>query len=213
MGGKFSHAKKVKKNEEEEYDKAMLEAKVARDRLIKYKKRMEEDNDKQVEIAKRLVKANKKDQARIILRQKKQREVYINQADGMLQNIQAQIDQMERTKLELEVFDRLKETNEILKKLNEKMPIEEIEELMESNADLTEQVNEISNLLAQDMSPADQQMADEEYEALLDKMMEEDGMTEPTATPAVPEPQPPHEVEEEEEEQEAEKPQKVAVLA
>ena len=221
MGGNHSKAKDKKKSKTDEndkkklttdeYDKAMLDAKIARDRVIKYKKRIQEDNAKQIEIARRLVQSNRKEEARVIMRLKKQREVYINRTDKMIENLQVQIDQMERSRMENEVIRALKEANSVIQKLTDEMPIDEIEALMDSNEELAERVNEISSILSREMIPEDQKLADEEYEEMLNKMIEDDDAQNAKTPVSKTAPQPV--TEQEKEEEEAEEPQKIAALA
>ena len=51
------------------------------------------------------------------------------------------------------------------------MPIEEVEKLMDENEEQADRIEEVSNLLAEGMSQADIQYADEEYEAMLDELV------------------------------------------
>lgn len=171
MGGILSYHKTKKVSPEEQYDNAVLNAKVTRDRLKKYQARLSQEADQMVQTAKELIKNNKTERAKMVIRQKRQKESLISKTDAMLNNIQAQLDSMEQKKIEMSVVESLKETNAILDQFNKLMPIEEVEKLMDENEEQADRIEEVSNLLAEGMSQADIQYADEEYEAMLDELV------------------------------------------
>ena len=131
----------------------------------------------------------------------------VEKAEKMLNNVQQQIDSMEQAKMSMEVMNQLKSTNDVLKQMNEMMPVEEVERLMDENEEHAERLREVQDALARDMSPQEIEVADEEYEALLAEI----NMGEPAKQPQPEEPQP--EQEDEPEEEEAEQPERVAVPA
>jgi len=170
MGCFSSTPKATEQNKEEEYDKAVLGLKVARDRVKKYQTRLEADAAKQTELAKQLIREKKMEKAKLVIRAKKLREDLVSKADGQLQNIQTQLDNLEQAKLNRELYDNLEKTNGILKMMNEQLTVEQVEALMDENAEQGEQINEITALLTQSMTPADMEVADEEYEELYNQL-------------------------------------------
>lgn len=205
MGARFSKKEQNKKTQDDEFDQLIIDMKRARDRLIKQQKRLEEETDRQMKIIKDLLAAKKVDRAKIALKVKKNKEKMIGQLDGMLTNIQSQIDATENKRIEISVFEGMKEANALLKKLNEQMPIEEVEQLMDDTAEIQAQINEVTEALARDLTPAEQQLADEEAEELLNEIL---GV--PAPKEAEPEPQPEQESDHYEEE---EAPKRIAALA
>ena len=164
--GCTSSAAKEEQKQEQDYDKAVLGLKVARDRLKKYQLRLEADAAKQLELARKLISEKKPDKAKIVIRAKKMRENLISQTDGTLQNIQTQLDNLEQAKLNKEMYENITKANDVLKMMNEQLTVEQVESLMDENAEQQEKINEITNLLSENMSPDEIEVADEEYEAL-----------------------------------------------
>ncbi|EAY07738.1 SNF7 family protein [Trichomonas vaginalis G3] len=199
MGCSSSKSKaRVAADEQGDYDKAVLALKVNRDRLKKYQLRLEADNEKQIQVAKQLAKEGKLDRAKLALRTKKAREAMIVKTDGMLTQLQEQLNHLENAKMIKEFAKNLEMTNSVLKTMNEQLTPEMVEKLMDENQEETEKVNEITDLLSQNMTPELDAEAEEEYERMLQEMEngEEKQQNEPEA-----------------EEQEEAKPEKVAVAA
>lgn len=189
-------------------DKCMLDLKVSRDRLKKYQQQQERTSEIELEKAKELLRKKSPERAKLVLRQRKVRATYILNAQKMIDNIEQQINNIETKQIEMSVVNNLKETNNLLKVMNDLMPVEEVEALMDENEEQADRLNEISDLLAQNMSTADAQFCDEEYERMLEEL---DG----GAAPAEAE-EAPAEAEAEAapaEEEEAAEPERVAMLA
>lgn len=181
------NAEKDKKQMEDDYDQAVLEVKRNRDRLKKYINRLEADNEKQVQIARKLAKEGKMDRAKLVLRLKKSREAMITKTDNMLYNLQEQLNNLESAKITREFADNIKKSNEVLKTMNEQLTPEMVEQLMDEFAEQKEKMDEVQELLGQTMDPTLEAEAEEEYEklcAMLDAEEEEgeaqeDGEPEP----------------------------------
>lgn len=167
--GCFSSAH-ANQNADEEYDKAVLNLKVNRDRVKKYQSRLEEDNLKQTELAKKLAKEGKLERAKLVLKAKKAREVLIQKTDGMLTNLQEQLNNLEQARITREFAENMQQTNSVLKEMNEKLTVEMVENLMEENAEQTEKVNEVTELLGQSLTPDQDQEAEEEFEKMWKEM-------------------------------------------
>ena len=78
-----------------EQDRAVLGLKQQRDKLNQYKKRIEGNLDKERQVAKELLKHNKRDKARTLLKKKRYQENLLSQCDGQLDSIQQLIDSLE----------------------------------------------------------------------------------------------------------------------
>ena len=118
-----------------EQDRAVLGLKQQRDKLNQYKKRIEGNLDKERQVAKELLKHNKRDKARTLLKKKRYQENLLSQCDGQLDSIQQLIDSLELAQVKLQVVKKLKLGNESLKKLNSLIEqlesVEEVERIME----------------------------------------------------------------------------------
>ena len=213
MGAIFSKTKKKEPENQEElsYDKAVLDLKVSRDRLKKYKQRIEQDNQKSLDLAKKLAKEGKLDRAKLVIRSMKQREAMITKVEGMQDQIQTQLDNLEQASMTRMVYDSLQSTNSILKQMTEEISVEKVEALMDENAEQNEKLEEVASLLAQNMSPEVEESAEEEYERMLGEL----GLQDDEAENQEEQPQQQHEEEQQQEDnnREEEKPQKVAALA
>lgn len=181
MGCSHSKQKEKTKNDnqidQDKIDQAILDLKVTRDKLKQYQKQQERCQEIELEKARELVKKGQKDRARIVLRQKKAREIYINNAEHMLEGIDSQINNIQTKQMEINMIENIKQTNSLLKKMNDLMPIEEVERIMDENQEQNDRLNEISSLLAQDMNPEINEAAEED----LDKLYEELDVGEPNA--------------------------------
>lgn len=206
--GCFSSAHK-KQEEDNEYDKAVLQVKVSRDRLKKYQNRLEADNERETQLAIKLAKEGKRDKAKLVIKAKKAREAMIQKADNMLVTLQKQLDNLEQAKLTADLAESLRMTNGVLKDMNEKLTVEMVEELMDENAEQADKIKEVSELLGTSMSEQDQQDAEDEYERMLAELNLDGEEKEKAPEAAEPEPEP----EQEEQEEVEEKPQRIAALA
>lgn len=218
MGHRFPEPKQDKNSENKvDVDEVILGLKRQRDNMIKYQRRLESENENILKLARHLVKNNQKERAKTLLRQKKQKEVLINKADQMINNLQAQVDQIETTQQTIEYVKFLDQTNAILKQMNQLMPIEEVERIMDENQELGEKLDEISGILYNTMSQEDLAIADEEYEKMLENMTQEDNAENNIPVENKQEQQNVEQVEDQEEEIEEnnvnEKPEKISVLA
>ena len=206
--GCWASAEKSQKDDLE-YDQAILQLKVSRDRVKKYQQRLESDNEKQLQLAVKLAKEGKKDRAKLVIKAKKAREAMILKADGMLTTLQEQLNNLENAKITKDFADSLQTTNNVLKEMNEKLTVEMVEELMNENQEQADKINEISELLGQNMNPQDEADAEEEYERMLAQLNAEEGGEQQNQTEQHNE----EEQEQIEEQQQEEQPQRVAQLA
>ena len=150
-------------------DQAILDLKVTRDNLRIFQKQQERCQETELEKARELAKKGQKERAKMVLRQKKAREYYINNEEKMIAGIEAQINNVETKQIEINMMNNLKQTNDILKHLNDLMPIDEVERIMDENQEQQDRLNEINDTLSQSMDPQMKQFVDED----LDKMYEE----------------------------------------
>mmetsp|Transcript_9503 Transcript_9503/g.11825 ORF Transcript_9503/g.11825 Transcript_9503/m.11825 type:complete len:231 (-) Transcript_9503:119-811(-) len=147
-------------------DQAVLKLKVTRDRLEKAKKKSETERDLYIQKAKALMKEGKKDQAKLALRTKRYKEKHLENLDNQLFKLVQMVNNVEWAESQLEVIDGLKSGTEALKQLNELMPVEEVERIMDENAEALAEQEEISNLLSEGLNEQDEADALAEYETL-----------------------------------------------
>jgi len=159
--------KKEPKSRITEQDKAVLGLKQQRDKLNQHKKRIELNLDKERQVAKELLKQNKKEKARTLLKKKRYQENLLAQCDGQLDSIQQMIDNLEFAQIEIKVVENLKLGNESLKKLNSLMSVEEVERIMDETREAVEYQAEVDSLLSgAGLTREDEEAVQAELEAL-----------------------------------------------
>ena len=147
-------------------DKAVLELKVTRDKLHKQKKKMLKESEKMTLNAKELLKAGKKDKAAMLLKMRRFREAEITRVEGQIANLETMVHDLQRVEMQAKVFESLKAGTEALKQLQELMPIDEVQKLMDENEEALQYSDEISSILAK-MNPEDEQRADDDLLAMI----------------------------------------------
>jgi len=172
MGFLFSKPKKPKSKRRDndgldEREEAVLELKQTKRKLQKYVVRLEKAIEKDLEIAKKLVKINKQ-KAKLALWKKKQHTKQRDGTDAKIQNIEKMLMDLEQAKWNKEVFEAMKIGTAALTKMNEELNIEDIEQLMEENAEATAYQDEINELLSGELADIDE----DEIFAELQKMEE-----------------------------------------
>ncbi|KAL7072340.1 hypothetical protein ACQ4LE_008665 [Meloidogyne hapla] len=167
MGSIFSSDKKRRATLVSEQDKAILTAKMSRDRLKQICKRCEANIEKDKERARVHLREGRKSQALLLLKRKRYEETTVNQVLVYLDRITQMINSLEMAQLNVEVTERLKQGNEALKQINESISIEEVERIIEESREAEAFQEELAFLLRGKLSEEDEQAAEEEYEQLL----------------------------------------------
>jgi len=192
-----------------EKDKAALDVKRQRDRLIKYEKEMQKKIDRETEMCKKLLKAGKRDQAKLALRKKKYQQNLLEKTRNQLLNIEELIENVEAAQMQQEVFKAMQVGTDLLQKINSEMSIEEVEQLMDDTAEAIAYQQELNDLLSQDLTAADEDDVLKELAQIEQMEADELGLEMPDAPSKEVQKEDQQQVEEEEEEEEeAEEPQK-----
>jgi hypothetical protein len=176
MGGLFSRhhgphghgrrkpaAPKVKVTD---HDRAVLDLKVAKDKLKRYQIKMRSESLRLTEQAKELVTAGRKDRALLVLKMRRLREDEQVKAESQLMNVEQLITQIEWETQQMQVFDALKSGNQALEAIHKIMSLEEVEKLMADTADSIEYEQEISRLLSGNLSAGAEEEVMREFEEL-----------------------------------------------
>nr|CAD2150594.1 unnamed protein product [Meloidogyne enterolobii] len=167
MGSIFSSDKKRRAALVSEQDKAILTAKMSRDRLKQVCKRCEANIERDKERAKIHLKEGRKSQALLLLKRKRYEETTVNTVLGYLDKINQMINSLEMAQLNVEVTESLREGNEALKKINESISIEEVERIIEESKEAEAFQEELASLLRNKLSEEDELAVEEEYEQLI----------------------------------------------
>lgn len=152
-------------------DRAMLDLKNARDRLSRYKNKVENDESKIVERAK---KAKEKGQTKVALnllrlRKIKQREV--ENVEGQLLNVMQMVQTIDSKQNEAQVLAAMAKGKDTLQKMHEETSVDDVFDLMDQIQEQNEIEREISNLLQDipSLSLEDEAAVEAELEALVEQ--------------------------------------------
>ncbi|XP_001606034.1 charged multivesicular body protein 6 [Nasonia vitripennis] len=176
-------AKKKHPSRVTEQDKAVLQLKQTRDKLKQYQKRIEQNLERDREIAKKLLRNNQRERALLLLRKKKFQEQALIKADGQLDNLERMVHDLEFAQVEIKVVDGLKLGNEALKKLHAVLSIDEIEKVMDETREGVEKQQEIDELLSGALTDQEEVDVEAELDALI---TEEAEITTPEVPSEVP---------------------------
>lgn len=197
MGNLFGKSSsKTKVSRVTEHDKAVLLLKQQRDKLKQYQKRIELQLEKDREMAKKCLSTGRKERAKTLLRKKKYQEKLLSNADAQIETIEKLASDIEFAQVEAQVISGLKVGNEALKKVNEILSIEEVEQILDETRESIEKQQEIDALLNGVLTEQDEDEVLAELEQLIggkdeEKMNEREDIGE--KLPDVPEDEPVHE--------------------
>jgi len=139
-----------------------------RDKLKKYQERIELKIESDRQLAKELLKADKTDKAKLLLKKKKYYENNLSNTDQQLDNLDSLVNNIEYTMVEQQVVKGLKIGNDCLTKLHEMMSIDEIEDIMDDTKDAIEHQRQIDALISGQFKDEDiDEEINDELEALL----------------------------------------------
>ena len=164
MGGLFGKKKSSATLNNDE--KAMLDCKLARDKIKQYIKRLEKNAALKKEKSKEALKAKNKDRARMLLKQSKMYSEQIKSADGQLNMIEDQISALETAFIQRDGLKTLEEGNAALKQLQSECNIEKWEKVRDDLDGMKEANNEITEFFKE------KGIGEEEVEDDLNKEME-----------------------------------------
>ena len=139
--------------------------KVTRDKLVKQKRKLASDCERLTGDAKALLREGKKDRAALLIKVRHQRERDLSQLEGQIANMESLVNDLQRAETQGKVFESLKQGNEALRNLQSLMPLDQVQKLMDENAENLAQSDELNDLLA-GMSTADEADALVQLEAL-----------------------------------------------
>lgn len=128
-------------------DHAVLQLKQRRDTIKIYQKRIESKLEEEKELAKKLLQANMKDRALVILRKKKFMEESLKRTDAQLATLEQLVQDVEFSQIQVSVVEALKVGSAALTQLNKMMSIDDIQLILENNQEAAEKQKQILDLL------------------------------------------------------------------
>eukprot|EP01012_Entosiphon_sulcatum_P039035 TRINITY_DN5101_c0_g1_i1.p1 TRINITY_DN5101_c0_g1~~TRINITY_DN5101_c0_g1_i1.p1 ORF type:complete len:210 (+),score=46.27 TRINITY_DN5101_c0_g1_i1:644-1273(+) len=194
MGNLFGKKEKSSSKDVSKQDRAILELKMQRDNLHKHRSRVKKVMEKESELARQLLKEQKRDRAKLCIQRKRHQEKLLEKAEGILQNIQEMIDTIEFAQCEAKVMSAFREGSKALQALQKEIgSVEEVEKLMEDTEEAMAFHEAVSQTLSRSLTPEDDVGIEEQLAAWEAQDLQE-RLT--VATPAkqplpLPEPEPP----------------------
>ena len=170
MGFLFSKKKKSVTLKADE--QAILKCKMTRDKIKKYIKDLERNANLKKEKAREALKAKNKDRARLNLRLEKMYREQIKAADGQLDMLETQINQIETAQSQKDVMTVLQQGNAALKKLQEEVNIEKMQEIKEDLEELRDKNDEISQFF-KDRGIDEEESVNDELNKLIASVQQE----------------------------------------
>ena len=159
-------------------DKEIGQLLVTRDKVRQYNRRLDANISQCTEAVKACIRQKEKDKALLALRKKKYMQHQLENGQNSLLQLEQLIAEVESARVQQAVVQALKQGNEFLKRMNEQMPLDDVEALMQDTADAIEHQQRVGELLAQNG------IAEDDQDVLLE--FEELGGTEILDLPEVP---------------------------
>jgi charged multivesicular body protein 6 len=161
------------KSHVDDHDRAVLDLKNARDTLKQYQKKLNTSMDREKEVARLLLKKGNKQGALWVLKKKKLQESMLEKTHVQLDNVQQMIDSIDFAQINARVFESLQQGRDALKELNNVMSVDDVEQLLEDNADQIKLAQELDDAVQQHMggkmTAEDELDIEAEYNRLLDQ--------------------------------------------
>lgn len=173
MGNIFAKKDRPPRSRITDQDRAVLELKKQRDRLRLYQRKIEGEQDKLKELAKRCLREGKKDKAKLIVKKKRRQESLLHKTDQQIDNLERMCTDIEFAQMEINVAQGLKKGNEALKKMHQLMTVEDVERIMDDTREGIEYQRELDQMLAGQFTQADEEDILNELDELLADQQEE----------------------------------------
>lgn len=182
-------------------DKAILDLKIQRDKIQQYQKRILVVLEREHEVARECLAKGDKRRALLALRKRKYQEQLLAKTDKQLENLEELTRNIEFALVQKDVMYGLQQGNEVLKTINKEMSLDKVERIMDKSAEAVAYQNEVSEMLAGQITNSEEAEVQEELEALERQELEKQANFPKVPTQKLPEPERKEQDEEEEAEQ------------
>ncbi|QKX56156.1 uncharacterized protein TRUGW13939_03256 [Talaromyces rugulosus] len=148
-------------------DRAILDLKIQRDKLHQYQKRIAVLTDRETAVAKQCLARNDRTRALLALRRKKYQESLLAKTDSQLAQLEQLVSQVEFALVQKDIMYGLQQGTQVLQAINKEMGgLAAVEKLMGENEEARAYQEEVSQMLAGQMSNEDEDEVEDELEAL-----------------------------------------------
>lgn len=189
MGGGQSKAVKKPAGEVSQIDRAVLDLKVSRDRLTRYKKKLSLDSENLLAKARILKQKNDTKSALGLLKLRKMKENEVDKIDSQLLSIQSMVTNIQTKEQEAEVLNALRSGKNALEKLHKENTLEDVLKLMEDVEEQNELEKEINDALVhtgETLSGIEEEELELELQALMGDEVKAPINDEPVDLPVAP---------------------------
>ncbi|KAJ8902487.1 hypothetical protein NDN08_006891 [Rhodosorus marinus] len=156
-----------------ETDKVTLQLRSTKDELNRLRQRSEIAMEKDKEVAKVLYTEGDKDGALLVMRKLRLSKNSLTNAENMIRKVEQQLSTLETAQANKEMFDALEATNEAMKKLENNVKIEDVDNLLQDLEERKAKTEEISALLAEENDPVAELEAEDDLKKLEKQMKKE----------------------------------------
>ncbi|GMH33984.1 hypothetical protein BSKO_01818 [Bryopsis sp. KO-2023] len=174
MGNLVSSKRKKKTGAITDDDRAILSLKNQRVKLEKERRRLEEIIDKNVIVVRTLVAQKRKDRALLALKKKRLREDQMKHVDTWLLNVEGLLSNIEMARQQNRLVDALKEGAKALKEIQSEVSVEDVEKLMEDNAEAKQYQEQIEEVLTGSLAADVEDELLEELKGLEEQILKDD---------------------------------------
>ncbi|KAK3277693.1 hypothetical protein CYMTET_14314 [Cymbomonas tetramitiformis] len=178
--------KPTKKGNITDADRAMLDMKTQKRKLVEYNKRLEIAIQLAREKARGLLAEKHRDRALQALKQKKFLEETTSRVDEQITQLLFTIGKIQEAQQSQQLFDVMKQSNLALKEIQSQIKVEEVERLVEDLNEARDHHDYVNQLIAEHQTVEANELAEKELEALEDVLMTERLPTVPSDRPAEP---------------------------
>lgn len=161
MGNSTSKSPSVSKQ-----DEAVLQLKLQRDSLKRYKKRITVIIEREHQVAKQCLQNGDKKRALLALKKKKYQENQVEELEKQMTTLEELTQSVEFAQLQQSFFKSLQQGNNILKELNKELSIEKVEKLLDDSSESIAYQNELNEMLSKNINPEDEMDVLEELEQM-----------------------------------------------
>jgi len=147
-----------------EKDLAVLDLKLVAADIKKSQRELERSCVILMTRAKELHVAGNADRALTLMRLRKAKQAHATKLEGQLATVQRTLDEVEWATINKEIFTNLRQGAQTLKKLNDELPLAEVERILESTQSALDQEREISAILGASVSSSLSSTEEEELE-------------------------------------------------
>ena len=150
-----------------EKDRTILQLKMTAKDMRKYQRGLEEACASLLERAKGLAGQAQQQNALNLMRLRARKLQQIALLDGQVGNILQVVEQVEMADINKDVYQCLRQGAATLKQLNDEMPIEEVQRILQDTREALDLENEISSLLGAGFSTVDKEALEKQLEELM----------------------------------------------